>query len=249
MKKKNALALIISLLCLIASHQFDLPPDKISESLARWAKEKKKTARTAGVNKRKNINEGMSESTNKTNTTHHHEPETLSSNRSDMSSLNSSDDCMEDSECNCADFEHDETCEVCDEVGTINMGMPQTAPYDHVDNTIDNPGNRAVVFSWHAIKDYKSDKHGRWGRSTVGAGNEFQVAVKSVKAANPGLPIFLFTNVPRERIPASTRELITVVEIDLMKEAQLYGELQRTGDVKVGFGACVQIDLDKCHEA
>ena len=104
------------------------------------------------------------------------------------------------------------------------------------------PENMAVVFSWH--RDTKLGDS-RWQqKSSVGVGNEFKVAVTSVRAAlPPEVTIFVFTNVPKSEIDRDAARLVTVVQVDLFHAAGLDMLQQREGANKkkkkyerIGFG-------------
>lgn len=70
---------------------------------------------------------------------------------------------------------------------------------------------------------------------TVGEGNEFNVAVKSVHDAHPELPIYLITNA--KYLDSETMKLIyRIYNVDLLKESGLDKLYEQTGDTKFGFG-------------
>jgi hypothetical protein len=73
----------------------------------------------------------------------------------------------------------------------------------------------------------------RWGNKGVGAGNEFKVAVFSVRRALPSVSIYLFTDAEVEDIDPGVRGMIKIIKVDLMTEAGLYDLLKTT---KVGGG-------------
>lgn len=97
--------------------------------------------------------------------------------------------------------------------------------------------NTAVVFSWH-VGNAISDT--RWGHSAVGGeGNLFKMAVQSVRDTHPDMPIYLFTN--GVVTDAQTEKAITVIKVDLAKEAGLDALLNApNADAKVGFGTKLQ---------
>eukprot|EP01041_Mallomonas_annulata_P005410 gene5410-10825_t len=84
----------------------------------------------------------------------------------------------------------------------------------------------AIAFSWH-VASRKNDN--RWGSTAIGSGNEFKVAVLSVKNAHPEIPIYLFTN--SKEIDPEVKRMLTVIN-----EGGLYDILEETQDSKVGFG-------------
>ena len=94
-----------------------------------------------------------------------------------------------------------------------------------------------MVFSWH-VGNAKSDV--RWGDDAVGGtGNLFKAAVLSVRETHPDMPIYLFTN--GVVLDEDTRRAITVVRVDLAREAGLDAQLRGPdADAKVGFGTKLQ---------
>lgn len=104
------------------------------------------------------------------------------------------------------------------------------------------PANMAVVFSWHRnvkLGDSRWQAGGAGtGKTSVGVGNEFKVAVLSVTAALPGVPVYLFTNVPKSEIDRDVVKLITVVKVDLFVEAGLHTLMDQRNPPyeRIGFG-------------
>ena len=107
--------------------------------------------------------------------------------------------------------------------------------YDDEQQPNIEPKNMAVVFSWH-----RNTKLGdaRWqgGRQSVGVGNEFKVAVLSVKEALPTVPIYIFTNVPKSEIDRDIVKLVTVVRVDLFATAGLDELMNIKKYERIGFG-------------
>ena len=99
------------------------------------------------------------------------------------------------------------------------------------------PEHMAVVFSWHRNTKLKDS---RWQQqSSVGVGNEFKVAVMSVRAAlPPDVPLFVFTNVPKSEIDKDTARLVRIVNVDLFAEAGLDALQQQAAKKyeRIGFG-------------
>ena len=101
------------------------------------------------------------------------------------------------------------------------------------------PANMAIVFSWHRnVKLGDSRWQGGAGKQSIGVGNEFKVAVLSVTAALPGVPVYLFTNVPKSEIDRDVVKLITVVKVDLFVEAGLHTLMDQRNPPyeRIGFG-------------
>lgn len=101
------------------------------------------------------------------------------------------------------------------------------------------PANMAIVFSWHRnVKLGDSRWQNSAGKPSIGVGNEFKVAVLSVTAALPGIPVYLFTNVPKSEIDRDVVKLITVIKVDLFVEAGLHTLMNQRDPPyeRIGFG-------------
>lgn len=193
----------------LLSVEFELPPDMITIVLENYHK-----------SKLLDVKQGQSITVEDNKTFKNNDTTDVSLRLGDFQTV-TDDPCDDDCCCQCDDC--------TDDVQNSALSYEYAVPPIDI-----NDGDKCIVFSWQSITNVKSD--GRWGRSTVGTGNEFRVAVKSIRDSHPSLPIFLFTNIQASNIDADIRKNITVVEVDLMSEANLYDLLHSTKDSKVGFG-------------
>eukprot|EP00607_Mallomonas_marina_P009850 CAMPEP_0182419372 /NCGR_PEP_ID=MMETSP1167-20130531/3834_1 /TAXON_ID=2988 /ORGANISM="Mallomonas Sp, Strain CCMP3275" /LENGTH=572 /DNA_ID=CAMNT_0024594261 /DNA_START=114 /DNA_END=1832 /DNA_ORIENTATION=- len=138
---------------------------------------------------------------------------------------NDDDDDDEDDE---EDEEEDDDDEEEDELEVMEEDVSESMGYSSFSKT-DSP--HAVVFSWH-VSARKNDH--RWGSASIGNGNEFKVAVLSLKNSHPDLPVYVFTNA--REIDPEIRQHVQIVNVDLMVEAGLDKILEEDGDNKIGFG-------------